>query len=529
MKKHPFLLLGIVLFAVVWIAALSPLTAAVRLPGVLSDHMVLQRDKPMTIWGWAAPGESVAVTFAGQDTKTIASADGRWKVVLPPLKSGGGPLELTVRGADGPAAVVKDILIGEVWLCSGQSNMDWALSLTLSPLPEILRANHSGIRLLRVPRRTSEISQEDIEAKWSTCSPESVGPFSAVAYYFGLELHKKLGVPIGLIQSTCGGTPIEPWTPFAGYAAVTETKPILEKIELQMTKYRASLESALPKYEEWIKATRKALSEKTTMPAKPYLPPSPFDSTQTPFDSPKTPMALYNGMIHPLIHVAIRGAIWYQGESNRNDGLFYEKKMEALIHGWRSVWKLGDFPFYFVQIAPFNYGVDRDISGSDVPDFLRLPLLWEAQTNALRIANTGMVVVNDIADLNDIHPRNKRDVGMRLALWARAKIYGESDLVYSGPLYKAMSVEGLTVKISFDHIGGGLISNDGQPLRWFEIAGEDRIFYKADAAIEEDRVSIRSPKVAAPKFVRFGWLQLAVPNLANQEGLPASPFRTDRW
>jgi len=511
----------VALFAIVWAAALSPLAADVRLPGVLSDHMVLQRDKPVTIWGWAAPGESVAVTLAGQETKTVASPDGRWKVVFPALQPGGGPLELTVRGESGPAAVVKDILVGEVWLCSGQSNMEWSLSQTLSPLPEILRANHPGIRLLRVARRASEQAQEDVEAKWTICLPETAGPFSAVGYYFGLELHQKLDVPIGLIESAWGGTLIEPWTPSAGYAAVPETKPILEKLEGQMTEYRASLELALPKWEEWIRATRKALAEKTAMPVKPNLSPHPFDS-------PQTPMALYNGMIHPLINFAIRGAIWYQGEANRNDGLLYEKKMEALIRGWRQVWKIEDLAFYYVQIAPFNYGVERDISGSDVPDFLRLPLLWEAQTNALHIANTGMVVVNDIADLNDIHPRNKRDVGIRLTLWARAKTYGENELVYSGPLYKSMSVEGRAAIISFDHVGGGLISNDGQPLRWFEIAAEDRIFYKAEAVIDGDRVVIRSPKVAAPKFVRFGWHQLAVPNLTNTEGLPASPFRTDR-
>jgi sialate O-acetylesterase len=233
-------------------------------------------------------------------------------------------------------------------------------------------------------------------------------------------------------------------------------------------------------------------------------------------------------MIHPLINFAVRGAIWYQGEANRNDGLLYEKKMEALIRGWRAVWKDDGLPFYYVQIAPFNYAYDRELAGG-VPDFLRLPLLWEAQTNVLRIPQTGLAVVNDIADLADIHPRNKRDVGLRLALWARAKTYGEKDLVFSGPLFKSAAFEGGRAVVSFDHVGGGLTANDGQPLRWFELAGEDRVFYKASAKVEGDRVAVSSPNVPTPKAVRLGWHQLAVPNLANKEGLPASPFRTDRW
>ena len=203
--------------------------------------------------------------------------------------------------------------------------------------------------------------------------------------------------------------------------------------------------------------------------------------------------------------------------------------MEALVRGWREVWKVGDFPFYYVQLAPYNYAYSRETPTVDIPDFLRLPLIWEAQSNILRLPNTGMAVVTDITDLNDIHPRNKKDVGARLALWARAGTYGETRLVYSGPLFKALSVEGGRARVAFDHVGGGLIPNDGQPLKWFEVAGEDRVFYKAEAAIEAETVVVWSPRVTSPRAVRFGWHQLAVPNLANKEGLPASPFRTDRW
>jgi sialate O-acetylesterase len=234
-------------------------------------------------------------------------------------------------------------------------------------------------------------------------------------------------------------------------------------------------------------------------------------------------------MIHPLVPFAIRGAIWYQGENNRSDGLIYEKKMEALIRGWRTVWQEGDFPFYYVQLAPYYYAYNREIPGGDAPDFLRLPLIWEAQADILKMPNTGMAVITDITELMDIHPRDKKDVGQRLALLARAKTYGEQGLVCSGPVFKSMAVENGKIRISFDSVGGGLVVGDGPGLKWFEIAGDDHLFYKATAEIDGPTVVVSSPRVAAPKAVRFGWHQMAVPNLFNKEGLPAGPFRTDRW
>jgi sialate O-acetylesterase len=429
---------------------------------------------------------------------------------------------MVVRGETGPEISVRDIVVGEVWICSGQSNMEWPLSMTASPTPEILRAEHPGIRLFQVPRRTSDRPQDDVAAKWTLCTPETVAPFSAVGYYFGLELHQKLGTPIGLIEVAWGGTAIEPWTPPVGFAAVPETAEILAELQRRLGEYRSGLAGILPSWESWVRESRKALSGDAELPARPEFPVHPLDD-------PQAPTTLYNGMVHPLIGFAIRGAIWYQGESNRNDCSAYEQKMEALIRGWRKVWDLGELPFYYVQLAPYNYGYNREDPGGDVPDFLRLPLIWEAQSRILRLPATGMAVTTDIADLNDIHPRNKKDVGIRLALWARAGIYGESDLCPSGPLYKSMSVEGGKVRISFEYTAGGLISNDGQPLRWFEIAAEDGIFHKAVAEVEGETVIVSSPRVVAPKAVRFGWHQTAVPNLANRQGLPASPFRTDSW
>jgi sialate O-acetylesterase len=524
MNKTPARAAASVLAVLLVFGLPAALAAAVKLPAVIGDHMVVQQEKPVAVWGWANKAESVTVRFNGQEKKAVADAAGKWRVVFDPVKAGGAPLEMTAQGASGPGIVVKDILVGEVWIASGQSNMEMTMAALPNPVPEILRADEPGMRLFLVPRRTAAQPCEDIDAQWKVCAPDAVRPFSAVAYYFGLELHKRLGVPVGLIASSWGGTDIEPWTPPAGFDAVAEVKPLLEKHLANYAEYRDKLAKSVPAWEAWVRDARKALAAKTPMPAEPAR-----SYPNDPFDNPQAPTTLYNGMIHALTPFAIRGAIWYQGENNRNDGLFYEKKMEALIRGWRDVWKLGDFPFYYVQLAPYNYSYNRETPTGDVPDFLRLPLIWEAQSNALRIPGTGMAVVTDITNLNDIHPGNKRDVGYRLALWARAKTYGETGLVFSGPLYKSMAVENGRALISFDDIGGGLISNDGQPLKWFEIAGEDRVFYKAEAQISGNAVIVWSARVTVPKAVRFGWHQLAVPNLANKEGLPASPFRTDRW
>ncbi|MDD8025934.1 MAG: sialate O-acetylesterase [Acidobacteriota bacterium] len=511
--------------ALLLIALLLPgaaaLSAAIRLPSVIGDHMVVQRDKPVAVWGWAEPGESISVKLGSAATSVKAGLDGRFAATLPALKAG-GPFELTVQGSKSPAVVVKDILAGEVWVCSGQSNMEWPLSSVYSPTPEVLRADQPRLRLYSVPKRISAEPLDDIETEWTLCTPATAGPFSAIGYYYGLELLKTLDVPIGLIDSSWGGTDIEPWTPPAGFNAVPSVAPILAATERREADYRAALAKTLPAWQSWLGEMKKALASGDPLPGKPVQPVHPFDS-------PQTPTGLYNGMIHALVPFPIRGAIWYQGENNRNDTLAYEKKMEALILGWREVWKTPDLYFFYVQLAPYYYAYNRDYAGGDVPDFLRLPLIWEAQSNILRMPFTGMAVITDITELMDIHPRNKRDVGYRLSLWARAKAYGETGLVCSGPLYRSMTVEGGKARISFDSVGGGLTTNDGQAVKWFEIAGPDHIFYRAEAKIDGDTIVVSNPRVPAPQAVRFGWHQMAVPNLANKQGLPASPFRTDRW
>ena len=426
-----------------------PIERPLRLPKVIGNHMVLQRDIPPVIWGWGCRGEEVTVSLDG-DNKATGKVDGRgiWRVTLKPVKADGKAHKLVVTGDAGEdrKIEVKDILIGDVWLGSGQSNMEWQLSATEAGGAAIREANRPKIRLFHVPKVHSGGPLRDVNAAWRACSPQTVPTFSAVLYQFGRRLHKDLDVPIGLINASWGGSYIERWMVRGGK---------------------------------------------------------------------------YDGMIAPLVNFRIRGVIWYQGEANaiQHDGFNYFGKQKALIEGWRKAWGY-DFPFYLVQIAPCSEWYAPG----------QLPALWEAQVACLNIPKTGMAVATDIVhDIKDVHPRNKRDVGKRLALWALAKEYGKKDLVCSGPLYKSMRVQGNKIRIAFVHTGSGLKSRDGKPLNEFQIAGADGRFVPAKATIDGNTVVVESDKVAAPTQVRFGWHKTANPNLMNKEGLPASPFRTKGW
>ncbi len=422
--------------------------ADVKLPGIFGSHMILQRGRPLPIWGWADPGEEVSVHFAGIRVDVKADDKGAWSVKLPTQEASRTGRPLTVRGKN--KVELEDVLVGEVWVGSGQSNMEWTLAQCSDAREAIAGADQPMIRLFQVPKVKAKAPAADVNARWEVCSPQSVGRFSGVLYHFGLRLHEDLGVPVGLVNSSWGGSSIEPWTP-----------------------------------------TEKESGE------------------------------MYNGMIAPLQPFAIRGVVWYQGETNvlRKDGLAYRDKMEALIKGWRRTWGQ-HLPFYFVQIAPW--------SGSYGPG--ELPALWEAQVASLKIPGTGMVVTTDLVDdIRDIHPTNKKDVGNRLALWALARDYGKKDLVYSGPLFKSMKIEGYKVRIRFAHVGGGLKSRDGKDLNEFEVAGADGKFVPAKAFIEGDAVVVLAKAVPSPTQVRFGWHTVAKPNLMNKEGLPASPFQTNNW
>jgi len=426
-----------------------PIERELRLPKVIGNHMVLQRDIPPVIWGWGSRGEEVTVSLDG-DNKATGKVDGRgiWRVALKPVKADGKAHKLVVTGDAGEdrKLEVVDILVGDVWLGSGQSNMEWQLSATEAGGSAIAEANRPQMRLFHVPKVHSGGPLMDVDASWQICSPQTVPTFSAVLYQFGRRLHEDLDVPIGLINASWGGSYIERWM-------VRDGK--------------------------------------------------------------------YDGMIAPLVNFRIRGVIWYQGEANaiQQDGFRYFDKQKYLIEGWRREWGY-DFPFYFVQIAPCSEWYAPG----------QLPALWEAQVATLKIPKTGMAVATDIVhDIRDVHPRNKRDVGKRLALWALAKEYGKNDIVYSGPLYKSMEVEGNKIRLSFAHVGGGLKSRGDQPLNEFQIAGADGNFVAATATIDRDTVVVQADAVAEPTQVQFGWHKTANPNLMNKEGLPASPFRTQGW
>ena len=493
------------------IAALSSTARAdIRLPAVVGDHMVLQRDLPLPIWGWADPGEAVTVTLGDAKASATADAEGKWRVTLPAMKAGKA-LEMTLVGKN--TIKLTDILMGEVWLGSGQSNMQWSVQVSDNSAEEISAANFSEIRLFSVPLVPSGKPATDVNAKWVACTPETVKGFSAVLYFFGRELHKDLKVPVGLINTSWGGTRIEPWTPPVGFASQSELKSDLEWINARNADYQKALDTSLTQYRAWVATADKAKAASQEIPDPPAAPAHPLNSNGV-------STGLYNGMIHPLVPFAIRGAIWYQGESNVGQGMQYTTRMKALIQGWRTVWGQGDFPFLFVQLAPFQYGGEPT----------RLPELWEAQTATLAFPNTGMAVTTDLVpNLKDIHPPNKQDVGKRLALWALATTYGKSDTVYSGPIYDSSAVESKQVRLKFKHANGGLAARDAKPLSWFSIAGADKKFVPAEAVIDGESVVVSSPSVANPVAVRFGWHQLAQPNLTNKAGLPATPFRTDTW
>jgi sialate O-acetylesterase len=453
----------------------SAATAAVKLPAVIGDNMVLQRGQPVPVWGWADKGEEVTVAVAGQTLTTKAGDDGRWNVTLAKLDVG-QPLEMTVKGSSGSAATIKNILVGEVWVCSGQSNMEMGVNSCKDATQEIAAAKYPNIRLFTVGTKKAAEPQTDCTGQWVECSPATVPGFSAAAYFFGRQLHTELNVPVGLINTSWGGTPAQSWT------------------------------------------SRKALESNPTL--------KPLAGGESSY--------LYNAMIAPLIPYAIRGAIWYQGEANVGGAYQYRTLFPAMIANWRADWGQGDFPFGFVQIAPFGgYSDDWGANPAACAE------LWEAQTMTLKSApNTGMAVTVDIADVEKIHPKNKdysgihptnkQDVGRRLALWAMAKVYGH-DRVYSGPIYKSMTVEGDKIRLQFDHVGGGLIASDGKPLSHFTVAGADQKFVPAIAVIDGNTIVVGSDQIAQPVAVRFAWRDDATPNFANKEGLPASPFRTDAW
>lgn len=483
--------------------------AEVLLPSILGDHMVLQAGQPLRIWGWAEPGEEVAVDLAGDRQVTHANAVGEWKVTLPRRESSREPVAMTVTAPSG-SVTVRDILVGEVWLGSGQSNMGWPLHLATDAQAEIAQAKFPEMRLFFVPIGTAGTPQSKIASGWVVCSPESVPGFSAVLYFFGRELHQALQQPVGLIASAVGGTRIEPWMPQASFAETPSLAGEWQSIQQNLAQYGEARREHLRRTKAWLAEAEPLWQAGREFPEAPVPPSHPLNGFAA-------PTSLYNAMIHPVVPYTLRGVIWYQGESNRGQGMHYHDLQTGLIEGWRRVWQQGDFPFLFVQLAPFRY--DDNATA--------LPELWEAQTAGLSLPHTGMAVITDISTIGDIHPPNKKEVGRRLSLWALRDTYGH-EVVPSGPLWSEHLVEAGTMRVKFRH-AAGLKTRDGTPPNWFSIAGEDRRFHPATAQIDGDTVVVRAPEVPQPVAVRFGWNQVAEPNLVNGAGLPASPFRTDRW
>ncbi|MBI2302541.1 MAG: 9-O-acetylesterase, partial [Armatimonadetes bacterium] len=503
------------------LVAAAAAQADVMLPKVFGSHMVLQRDAKLPFWGWADAGEQVSVKPGdGAAVTATTGRDGKWKLELPPAAAG-GPFTVVVQGNN--TITLDDVLVGEVWLCSGQSNMQMVVASCINWDAEKAAGDHPQIRQLGVPLVPAPFPTDDLPGapKWTVCTPDTVGGFTACGYFMARELEKQLKVPIGLLNSSWGGTLIEPWIPPVGYAAVPETKAWLDRVLLadpHTESYKTTLGNYLTKLDAWTAKAKAALAAEGVLDPAPAYPGGLRPITdQVEQNKQQQPTALYNDMIHPLIPYAMRGAIWYQGESNRWDGMLYAAKMQALIRGWRQLWAQGDFPFYYVQIAPFHYG--------DQPP-TKLPEFWEAQAALLgREPNTGEVVTNDIGELPDIHPKNKQEVGRRLALLALRNTYGRNDVVCQGPTYKSMTIEGGKVRLEFDNVGSGLASRDGKPLDWFRIIGTDTGWLDATAEIDGNAVVVSAPDVKQAAAVTFAWTELAMPNLMNKEGLPARPFR----
>ncbi len=484
-----------------------PVQADVKLPAVFSDHMVLQREKPIAVWGWADDGEKVTVRLGGAEA-TAEAKGGKWSLLLPRQKAG-GPLKLEVRGKN--QLEFNDVLVGEVWVCSGQSNMEWPLRLSFESQQAIANSGNSQIRLLTVPKLKANEPVQDLKAQWMECGPGTVTNFSAVAYFFGRDLQKSLGVPIGLIHTSWGGSPAEGWT---REEILAENQ--VYKAEI-LDSYQDQVKSAQAEIEKW--EAEKAAAEKEGKKITRNRPGLPFWK----------PAELYNGMIAPLLPFSIQGAIWYQGESNAGRAYQYRSLFADMIANWRHDFGQGDFPFLFVQLAPWDKSKKRDVA-----EITKAPVesdwaeLREAQVWAAKVLpNVGMAVITDVGDKDDIHPTKKEPVGGRLALAARTIAYGEK-IVSSGPSYRSLAIEGNQAILSFDDVGRGLEARGGS-LQGFAIAGADRKFVWATAEIQGDKVVVSSPDVPHPVAVRYGWADFPVVNLFNKEGLPASPFRTDSF
>lgn len=500
-----------------WVFLTQPLAAEITLAPLFQDGGILQRDRPVPVWGRATPGKDVTVHFAGQSQSTKADESGRWKVTLSPLSTSADGQVLSVTEEGLPAKEVKDVLVGEVWLGSGQSNMQWSIAQSRKEDQDAAAAAGSIplLRLYGVPTSLSHSRKETVNASWAPANAETSRNFSAVGYFFGKKLTEELKVPVGIIHSSWGGSRIEPWWAEEGLDGIPELED-LKTHRLARSPgfpaYDAPYRTYIETVKNWANEAGKAMDAGA---ASPDMPAEPAKLALGHASETGT----YQAMIHPLVPYALRGFIWYQGESNKADEMLYTAKMKALINGWRKQFQSPDAPFLFAQLAPYISGDDRKFD---------LPRLWWAQQKALEIPHTGMAVINDIGNIRDIHPGNKSEVANRLALWALADTYGRKDITKSGPLYGEYRIVDQGIAIRFDHAGSGLETRDGLPPNWFEIAGQDEVYHPAEAKIMDGgkTILLTSSAVAKPDRARFAWSQDAEPNLMNREGLPAGAFNT---
>jgi len=488
--------------------------ANVVMPDVISDSMVLQRGQAVPIWGVADVGEVVTVRFRNQTKKTVADGNGNWRVSLDAMKANATPATLTIEGKN--KIELKDILVGEVWLVSGQSNMQWRLIESNNGEAAVASANHPLIRLFNVSRQVAFKHASPPLATWQACTPQSVREFSAAGYYFGIELQKELNVPIGLINSSYGGSQAEAWTPVEYLNANADLRPTVERTKI----WDAERPKVKADYEEAIKKWREDSEKAKAAGVRPSPPPSVPDALR----EYRIASSIYNGMIEPLIPFAIRGAVWYQGESNEVRAQQYEILLPTMIRAWRERWKQGDFPFGIIQLP--NYRAQKKEPTDEAWSHIR-----EAQRRtALNTKNTSLIVTIDIGEANDIHPKNKLDVGKRMARWALADVYGRK-MLKSGPMLKSAKVEGSKIILTFDEVGSGLKIRDGDKLDELAIAGADKKFHWANAKIVgKNKVEVWSDSVTQPLAVRYAFNNNPKhPNLTNETGLPAAPFRTDNF
>jgi sialate O-acetylesterase len=501
----------------------SLLLAELSVPHFFSDHMVLQRERPAAIWGKATAGAEIKISFKGQSATTQTGADGKWRTQIQtgPADATGATLTITT-GTD--KILIADVLVGEVWFASGQSNMFYTMNRSPEYAALIAESNHPGLRMFNAPLVTAAENQDDIEGTWQTTTPETTPGFSAIAFFFARKLHLELGIPVGVIKSAWGGKPVETFTSREALNTLPATKALVDATLKDAASYdQAKADTAYAtKLEQW--KTTMAAAKGQSPEQRKRLPKKP-DAPKPPLLTEGKPGVLFASMIHPFTGYTMRGAIWYQGEGNAKAGAVpYDQTLPLMINDWRQRWN-DEFSFYYVQLASYH-------APSTAPG---TPDSWALTQDRMRLVlnttpKTGMAITNDVGEANDIHPKNKKDPGERLARWALAKDYGQN-LTYSGPLFQSSQTRDKAIRVTFDQCGTGLKSRDGSPLKRFEIAGPDKTWHWADAKIDSpNSVLVSSPQVPQPAAVRYAWA--ANPegaNLVNSEGLPTSVFRTDTW